>query len=119
MSLNNSQTRVAIFLFLTGILTVYMFFYLSPSFFTREKKKTYYTFLNNASGIIPKTHVKTNGVIIGKVISVKLQVNNTRIDFSIREDVVVPLGSKVVIREKGFLGDVFLEIKSKNFFGIW
>ncbi|MEY4632396.1 MAG: hypothetical protein RIQ81_2516, partial [Pseudomonadota bacterium] len=89
---------------------VYMFFVLSPDSFESVKRYSYYTIVSDAAGIISKTHVKTNGVIVGKVKEVKLDVNMTRIDMEIDANVKVPVGSHIEVRTRGLLGDVFLEV---------
>jgi phospholipid/cholesterol/gamma-HCH transport system substrate-binding protein len=104
------EIKVALFVILAMCAIGYMFFFLSPDFFLGGKVKPYYTLVNNASGIVPKTHVKTNGVTVGKVDRVVLEGKKTKILFDVDDDVRIPEGSKIVIKEKGLLGDVFLEI---------
>lgn len=87
-----------------------MFFVLSPDMFHNRSESEYYTIIEDASGIVAKTQVKTSGVVIGKVLAVRLDGNQSRIDFSVYSDIKIPVGSEVVIREKGLLGDVFLEV---------
>jgi phospholipid/cholesterol/gamma-HCH transport system substrate-binding protein len=105
-----TEFKVGIFTLIALGTLVYMFFVLSPDSFESGKRKSYYTILNDAAGIIPKTHVKTNGVIVGKVKDVKLDVNMTRIDMEIDVGVKIPVGSYIEVRTRGLLGDVFLEI---------
>lgn len=110
MKATATEFKVGIFT-LVGIgATVFAIFILSPDLFKSRIMKTYYTELKDASGIMPKTQVKTNGVNIGKVTSVDLTVNATRVTFQIRADVEVPVGSTLEVRTVGFLGDKFLEI---------
>lgn len=99
-------------LFSLGALLViaYMFFILSPDLFRTHSENHFFTVTQDASGIVSKTQVKTNGVVVGKVQSVQLEGNQSRIDFSVRSEVKLPRGSEIQIREKGLLGDVFLEI---------
>jgi len=103
--------------FKVGLFTIvafgtlgYMLFVLNPSALKNDKMVTYYTVLKDASGIIPKTHVKTNGVSIGKVKSVDLETNSTRILLEVEADVKIPVGSNVEVRTRGLLGDTFIEI---------
>ncbi len=87
-----------------------MLFVLTPNFFKTSKNKKFYTILKDASGIIAKTHVKTNGVTVGKVYSVDLEANATKITIEVEDRVLIPVNSKVDVRTRGLLGDVFLEI---------
>ena len=105
-----TEFKVGLFTLVALSTLVYMFFVLSPDSFESGKRNNYYTILSDAAGIIPKTHVKTNGVIIGKVKDVRLDVNMTRIDMEIDMNVKIPVGSHIEVRTRGLLGDVFLEI---------
>lgn len=105
-----TELKVGIFTVVAAVTLGYMLFVLSPESFESKPKKTYYTVLMDAAGIIPKTHVKTNGVTIGKVRSVDLEANTTRIRMDVDAAVKIPVGSKIEVRTRGLLGDVFLEI---------
>ena len=85
-------------------------FYLALICSTKLRKIQYYTLLEDASGILTKTHVKTNGVNIGSVSAITLTENSTRIDIDIEENITIPTGSTAVVRSVGFLGDKFIEI---------
>lgn len=97
----------------------YMFFVLSPDSFKSSGYKLYFTEVKDAAGIVTKTHVKTNGVIVGKVTAIKLEVNRTRIEFEVEQDVKIPQGSAIAIKEKGLLGDVFIEIIRGDDVGVY
>ena len=88
----------------------YMFLALSPDALDDGEAYEYYTIINDASGVIPKTHVKTNGVTVGKVKDVELTSFRTKITLVVDSDVIIPEGSKVEVRTRGFLGDVYIEI---------
>jgi phospholipid/cholesterol/gamma-HCH transport system substrate-binding protein len=105
-----TEFKVGLFTLVAASTIGYMFFVLSPDTFERNSQVVYHTILDDAAGVIPKTHVKTNGVTIGKVKSVVLETNKTRIDIEIDATVKIPLGSQVEIRTRGLLGDVFIEI---------
>ncbi len=105
-----TEFKVGLFTLVALSTLVYMFFVLSPDSFESGKRNNYYTILSDAAGIIAKTHVKTNGVIIGKVKNVRLDVNMTRVDMEIDIHVKIPEGSHIEVRTRGLLGDVFLEI---------
>lgn len=105
-----TEFKVGLFTLLALAALFYMFFVLSPDLIDPDESKIYYTVVDNASGIVPKTHVRTNGVTVGKVEDIVLEVSHTRIEFSVGKKVKIPLGSKVEIRTRGLLGETFLEI---------
>jgi phospholipid/cholesterol/gamma-HCH transport system substrate-binding protein len=105
-----TEFKVGLFTLVAAITTGYMFFVLSPESFESKNRNVYYTILEDAAGIIPKTQVKTNGVTVGKVRAVELQTNRTRIEMEVDANVRIPKGSKVERRTRGLLGDVFIEI---------
>ena len=105
-----TEFKVGLFAIVALSTLGYMFFVLSPDTFETKEYNTYYTILRNAAGIIPKTHVKTNGVTVGKVRDIALKANTTRVTLEVREDVEIPEGSRLEIRSVGLLGDVHLEI---------
>lgn len=119
MSQLGSEFRVGLFTVGAVMIIGYMFFVLSPDTFESKDKIRYYTVVKDAAGIVNKTHVKTNGVIVGKVVGIRLEVNQTRIDVEIKDNVKVPQGSSIAIKEKGLLGDVFLEIVRGDDVGIY
>ena len=104
------EFRVGLFTLLGVVATVFAVFVLNPDLFRADDRVRFHTILKDASGILPKTHVKTNGVNIGKVVTVELDRNATRVEIEIRDDVRVPKGAKIEIRTVGFLGDKFIDI---------
>ncbi len=110
MKFSGAELKVGLFITISIIIIGYMFFVLSPDSFKKMHSNEYYTIVQDASGIVKKTHVKTNGVIIGKVKDIQLLAESSRIDIEIYEDLKIPVGSKIVIKEKGLLGDVYVSI---------
>ncbi len=110
--MNNLGTefRVGVFTLLGLAATIFAIFVVSPNLFETEDKNRYHTILKDAAGILPKTQVKTNGVTIGKVVTVELDRHTTKVTFEIKKDVAIPEGSTVEVRTVGFLGDKFIEI---------
>ena len=105
-----TEFKVGLFTFLALVTVIYMFFVLSPDIISPEDSKEYFTVVDNASGIVTKTHVRTNGVSVGKVEDIKLESSHTKIIFSVSHDVKIPVGSSMEIRTRGLLGETFLEI---------
>jgi phospholipid/cholesterol/gamma-HCH transport system substrate-binding protein len=109
-----TEFKVGVFTIVALFTLGYMLFVLNPNMLKDSTRKKYYTIVNDAAGIIPKTHVKTNGVTIGKVTSVELEINTTRIVVEVDANIKLPTGSKMEIRTRGLLGDVYLEIVRPN-----
>jgi phospholipid/cholesterol/gamma-HCH transport system substrate-binding protein len=105
-----TEFKVGVFTIVALFTLGYMLFVLNPNMLKDTTRKNYYTVLRDAAGIIPKTHVKTNGVTIGKVKAVELDVNTTRIIVEIDSNIKLPVGSRMEVRTRGLLGDVYLEI---------
>jgi phospholipid/cholesterol/gamma-HCH transport system substrate-binding protein len=105
-----TEFKVGVFTIVALFTLGYMLFVLNPNLLKDATRKEYHTILKDAAGIIPKTHVKTNGVTIGKVRGVDLQVNTTKIIVEVDSNVKLPMGSTMEVRTRGLLGDVYLEI---------
>lgn len=105
-----SEFKVGLFALLSIGVLCYMIFVLSPNTFKENKQASYFTLLDNASGILPKTHVKINGVVVGSVKSVQLHKYGTKIDININTNLNIPKDSEITVKEKGILGDSYLEI---------
>jgi phospholipid/cholesterol/gamma-HCH transport system substrate-binding protein len=106
----STEFKVGLFALVSMATLGYMFFVLSPDLFKNHEQYTYYTVLKNAAGIVPKTHVKTSGVSVGKVKSVELEGGTTKVAFDVDSNVRLPVGSRMEIRSVGLLGDKHLEI---------
>jgi len=106
------EFKVGLFTIVGLVTTGFLIWFVEPERFESARSQTYYTILKDASGIVTKTHVKTNGVVVGKVSGVRLLADesSTRIDFEIDDGVRIPVGSKLEIRTVGLLGDKFIEI---------
>lgn len=107
----NLEFKVGLFTLVSSVAILYIVFVLNPDFFKNKNNVTYYTILDDAAGVLLKTQVKTNGVNIGKVVKVELEINHTRIELEVLASVKIPVGSTVQVKEKGLLGDVYIDIK--------
>jgi len=105
-----TEFKVGVFTIVALFTLGYMLFVLNPNLLKDTTRKEYHTILKDAAGIIPKTHVKTNGVTIGKVKAVELLVNTTKIIVEVDDNIKLPVGSTMEVRTRGLLGDVYLEI---------
>ncbi len=110
MSRMNTEFKVGLFTLLGLVATGIAIFFVSPELFDRKEKVRYYTSLKDASGILENTHVKTNGVNIGRVASVQLDSIGTRVELEVLASVPIPKGSTIAVRTVGFLGDKFIDV---------
>ncbi len=110
MSRMGTEFKVGLFTLLGLSATAVAIFFVSPELFDRKSKISYFTILKDASGILENTHVKTNGVNIGRVVTVKLNETATQVELEIFADVPIPAGSQVAVRTVGFLGDKYIDV---------
>lgn len=105
-----TEFKVGLFAVIAMGTLGFMVYTIDPDSLNDEEMLVYYTILDDADGIVSKSHIKTNGVSIGKVDSVELKGNATHITMKIRAEVKIPVGSKIEKRSTGLLGDRHLEI---------
>lgn len=110
MSRMGTEFKVGLFTLVGLAATAIAIFFVSPEMFDHKEKTRYYTTLKDASGILENTHVKTNGVNIGRVSKVQLSENATRVELEVLAEVPVLEGSEIAVRTVGFLGDKFIDI---------
>lgn len=110
MKAMGTEFKVGLFTLLGVAAIAFAVFFVSPELFDRTEKKIIKTSLRDASGILINTHVKTNGVNIGRVSAIKLSENATGIEMEVQADVVIPEGSEIAVRTVGFLGDKFIDV---------
>lgn len=110
MKAMGTEFKVGLFTLLGIGAIAFAVFFVSPELFDRKEKKTIMTSLRDASGILINTHVKTNGVNIGRVSAIKLSENATGIEMEVQADVIIPEGSEIAVRTVGFLGDKFIDV---------
>ena len=110
MSRMGTEFKVGIFTLIGLAATAIAVFFVSPELFDHKEKKQFYTTLKDASGILENTHVKTNGVTIGRVAKVQLSENATRVELEVIAEVPILEGSVIAVRTVGFLGDKFIDV---------
>jgi phospholipid/cholesterol/gamma-HCH transport system substrate-binding protein len=104
------EFKVGLFTLFGLCSTGYLFYALKPTAFERRTYTEYHTFIKNAAGIVRNSHVKTNGVSVGKVMDVQLHATDTKVIIEVESHVPIPDGSTIQIRSVGFLGDSHIEI---------
>ncbi|MBC7530231.1 MAG: MCE family protein [Oligoflexus sp.] len=110
MSRMGTEFKVGLFSLFGVAAIAFAVFFVSPELFDRKEKKIYKTTLKDASGILINTHVKTNGVNIGRVSLIRLADNATEVQMEVEASISVPEGSEIAVRTVGFLGDKFIDI---------
>lgn len=96
---------------LVGMLALgYMLVLLNYELFRSKKTQSYYTLTPNAKGVVSLTTVRTNGVTVGQVTETSLEGDHTKITFALDGELNVPMGSRIELRIRGLLGEVFLEL---------
>ncbi|MBC7658453.1 MAG: MCE family protein [Chitinophagaceae bacterium] len=110
MSRMGTEFKVGLFTLLGVGAIAFAVFFVSPELFDRKEKKVYKTALKDASGILINTHVKTNGVNIGRVSVIKLVENTTEVELEVEAQILIPEGSEIAVRTVGFLGDKFIDV---------
>lgn len=99
------------FVVLFGIvLLFYMSIKLERFGLIGEKVYEISVYLDNASGIDPRSSVKLAGVTIGRVKTVSLEGLKAKVVMMIKEDVKIPKDSTLLVRTEGVLGDRYIEI---------
>ena len=110
MKAMGTEFKVGLFTLLGIVAIAFAVFFVSPELFDHKEKKMIKTSLRDASGLLINTHVKTNGVNIGRVSAIKLSENATAIEMEVEADVIIPEGSEIAVRTVGFLGDRFIDV---------
>ncbi len=108
----SNEFKVGLFSIIAVLILMYMYRALNSG--VEGESITYYSIMKNAGGLVAKSQVKTNGVLIGFVEKIKLERNQTKLTLSLNSEVKIPVGSLLEIRSQGMLGDVFIEIIRSN-----
>ena len=75
-----------------------------------ERGTAYAAMVADASGVVPRNDVRLNDIIVGQVTSIDLEGLQARIDFEVRDDVELPAGTRVELRQTSLLGEFFLAL---------
>jgi virulence factor Mce-like protein len=75
-----------------------------------ESGPAYAAMVKDASGLVPRNDVRLNDIIVGKVTSIGLEGLHARIDFEVDDDVDLPAGTRVELRQTSLLGEYFVAL---------
>jgi phospholipid/cholesterol/gamma-HCH transport system substrate-binding protein len=96
---------------LVGIaILFYMSFRVGRFGLVAEKGYTITAHFKNTAGLDNKSPVQVAGVEIGRVNKITLDKNVAKAAMTIKNDVQIPVDSKIAIKSFGILGDKYLEI---------
>jgi phospholipid/cholesterol/gamma-HCH transport system substrate-binding protein len=115
----NIKTKIRVGLFtlgglvLMGILTIYVN---NRPFWWRPCNLQQVT-VEDATGLKPKSPVKSLGLDIGYIYDIGLVESGVKIKLCITAPVEVQTDTKAYVRGEGFLGDRFLELKPVKYIG--
>jgi len=75
-----------------------------------EAGTSYAAIVEDASGFVPRNDVRLNDIIVGKVTAIDLEGLQARIDFEVDDDVELPAGTRVELRQTSLLGEYFVAL---------
>lgn len=107
----NTERKVGLF-FLIAVVVICLLIMKTGQIDLFQRGDTYSleAILDSASGLNKDSDVRLAGVRIGQVESIRLENGRAVAVMSIRQDVQLPVGSRVKVVAKGILGDKYLEI---------
>ena len=112
-----TKMRVGLFtaggLLLLGVLTVYVN---NRPFWWRPCNLAQVT-VEDATGLKPKSPVKSLGLEIGYIYDIGLVASGVRIKLCITAPIEIQSETRAYVRSEGFLGDRFLELKPVKYIG--
>jgi phospholipid/cholesterol/gamma-HCH transport system substrate-binding protein len=79
-----------------------------------EDGTAYAAMVEDASGVVARNDVRLNDIIVGQVTGIDLDGLRARIGFTIDDDVELPAGTKVEIRQTSLLGEYFLALEPEG-----
>ena len=72
----------------------------------------YYAEFDDATGLAPQSDIKIAGIQVGKVRSMALSASETaRVEMALNEGIALREGTRVIIKSKSLLGEMFLGIE--------
>ena len=108
------ETKVGIFLFLAILSVLYLTFQVKTLSDFKKKGYPLYAYINDASGLEKEAQVKLRGVKIGKVEDLELDGNVVKLKLLIKNNVKIPIGSKITLAQDSMLGSKYVKIIPSN-----
>lgn len=107
---NGTEFKVGVFVVVIGGLIAFMSLQVSddPSYMGRSKKAWF--LLNNASGLIKGSAIRSAGIPVGVIKDIRLQDGQARIEVTVKSDVGLTRSASVELKANGILGDKYIEV---------
>lgn len=108
--LNAIEFKVGAMVVAVGSLIAVMSMQVSdnPTFFSRNQKAWF--LIPNAAGLIKGSAIKSAGIPVGTISSIKLQDGQARVDIQVKKDVPLTTSAAVELKSNGILGDKYVEV---------
>lgn len=109
--LRAAEMKVGLLVVTVATLIAYMSMQVSddPSLFGRKGDAWF--ILNDASGLVKGSQVKSAGIPVGVIKNISLQDGKARVDLSLKPDFPLYVSSSVEIRSQGILGDMHVALR--------
>ncbi|MBU0505120.1 MAG: MlaD family protein [bacterium] len=109
--MRSKNFKAGIFVLITLILLGYMIIRVGQGNLFRSSAYNIFIEIESAVGIDEKTQVQIAGVDIGEVVGISLLENqHARLELAIYEGVKISPQAKALVKTRGMLGDVYIEI---------
>ncbi len=105
-----TNVKVGLFAIAAIIGIVYMSLRIGSNQARFGNHNTYYTIIEDASGIFVKTPIKVAGINAGRILDIRLENSQARIEFEVLDKIVLTKDSFLRLKSVGFLGDKYLDI---------
>lgn len=107
----NSETKVGLFALGALVIVGFITLKIGSRSFVAAGGYDVSLLIDNAIGIRTKTPVEIAGIKIGQVKDIDLvDSRKAKLTLAIQKDVILPPDSKALIRSKGFLGEIVIEL---------
>lgn len=106
------ETKVGLFAILCIVIISYATIKVSDRSIIAGGSYKFTVIMDTAIGLKTKTPVEISGIQVGVVSKISLDENDhAKVTLSIGKGVRIPEGTKAYIRSKGFLGEIFVELR--------
>ncbi len=107
----SSEARVGVFTLITLVVIGFITLMVGSRSFIAGGGYDVHVILDNAIGVRAKTPVEIAGIKVGQVKDIELEQSRmAKVTLTIDDDVILPVDSKVMVRAKGFLGEIVIEL---------
>ncbi|MFZ4403285.1 MAG: MlaD family protein [Pseudobdellovibrionaceae bacterium] len=108
--LKAAEFKVGFLVIAVGSLIAFMSMQVSddPSYLGRSKKAWF--LIPNAGGLVVNSAIKSAGIPVGVIKSIRLQDGFARVDITVKSEVNLTTSAAVEIKAQGILGDKYVEV---------